>query len=386
MGRAWEASLQACRGPWEARIVCGDADAPDQLAALEWDAVVAHLGSKKGAAALTQARSSFPEAVRIGVVGQRQLRAPHPSFVHQVLADPLDLRELEVALERSCRLRDMLRGERICQTLGEIGELPSAPGVYLQLMERLNRPDASIGEIAEIIEGDVGTSARLLQLVNSVVFRTSHEILTVRTAAGFLGLDVIKNVVLSMEAFQAFQKTPSIPGFSLNELQAHCRLTAAIAGQMRLPADVRNAAIVASLLHDIGKLVLAYKMPGRFARLVARAQAEQKPLHQIEEELWGITHAEVGAYLLGLWGLPLRVTEAIAYHHGPSSVPHQRFDALAAVYVANLLAHEIEGTAQECRWDVPYLEALGVLSQVPGWKAMAREVSAAQEFAAARVH
>jgi putative nucleotidyltransferase with HDIG domain len=324
--------------------------------------------------------------VRIGVVAQRQLRAPHPSFVHQVLADPLDLQELEVALERSCRLRDMLRGERICQTLGEMGELPSAPGVYLQLIERLNRPDASIGEIAEIIEGDVGTSARLLQLVNSVVFRTSHEILTVRTAAGFLGLDVIKNVVLSMEAFQAFQKTPSIPGFSLDELQAHCRLTAAIAGQMQLPADVRNAAIVASLLHDIGKLVLAYKMPGRFARLVGRAQAEQKPLHQIEEELWGITHAEVGAYLLGLWGLPLRVTEAIAYHHGPSSVPHQRFDALAAVYVANVLAHETEGTAQDSIWDLPFLGTIGALPQVPGWKAMAREVSAAQEFAAARVH
>ena len=109
---------------------------------------------------------------------------------------------------------------------------------------------------------------------------------------------------------------------------------------------MRDAAIVAALLHDIGKLVLAYKMPDRFARLLARAQAEEKPLYQVEEELWGITHAEVGAYLLGLWGLPLRVTEAIAYHHAPSAVPHQRFDALAAVYVANLLAHESEGTAR----------------------------------------
>jgi putative nucleotidyltransferase with HDIG domain len=349
---------------------------------MEWDAVVADLASENGTSLLAKAREFFPEAVRIGVVTPRRLRAPHPSFVHQVVSDPLDFKELEVALERSCRLRDLLRGERICQTVGELGELPTAPGVYLQLVKKLNRPETSIGEIAAIIEGDAGTSARLLQLVNSIIFRTSHEIVTVKMAASFLGLDVIKNVVLSMEAFQAFQKIPSVPGFSLDDLQGHCRLTAAIAGQLQLPSEVRDAAIVASLLHDIGKLVIAYKMPDRFARLVSRAQAEQKPLYQIEEELWGITHAEVGAYLLGLWGLPLRVTEAIAYHHAPSAVPHQRFDALAAVYVANLLAHENEETASNHEWDLGFLEGVGATAHLPVWRTMAREMALAQQESA----
>jgi putative nucleotidyltransferase with HDIG domain len=203
--------------------------------------------------------------------------------------------------------------------------------------------------------------------------------LTIRMAASFLGLDVIKNVVLSMETFQAFEKIPAIPGFSLDELQAHCRFTAAIIGQMQLPNDVRDAAIVAALLHDIGKLVIAYKMPDRFARLVARANAEQKPLYRIEEELWGITHAEVGAYLLGLWGLPIRVTEAIAYHHSPSAVPHQRFDALAAVYVANLLAHETEGSATNLEWDLGFLESFGVAGQLPDWRTMVSEMALLQQ-------
>jgi putative nucleotidyltransferase with HDIG domain len=383
-GKAWEASLHSYKDAWEAHIVSDAATAHKKLPEREWDAVVAHLASEGGLSLLTEARESFPEAVRIGVVTSQQLRAPHPSFVHQVVCDPLDLRELEVALERSCRLRDLLRGERICQTVGELGELPSAPGVYLALVEKLNRPETSVGEIAELIEGDVGTSARLLQLVNSIVFRTSREIVTVKMAASFLGLDVIKNVVLSMEAFQAFQKLPPIPGFSLDELQAHCRFTAALAGQLPLSADVRDAAIVAALLHDIGKLVLAYKMPDRFARLLARARTEQKPLYQVEEEQWGITHAEVGAYLLGLWGLPLRVTESIAYHHAPATVPHQRFDALSALYVANLLAHEAEGTSGGRKWDLKFLEGLGVVSQVPAWQTMAREVAGAQQSAGAR--
>jgi putative nucleotidyltransferase with HDIG domain len=376
--KAWECSLQAYKGVWDVRIVSDAAAVLTHLAEAPWDAVVAHLASQNGTSLLVKARESFPEAVRIGVVAPSQLRAPQPSCVHQVVSEPLDMKELEVALERSCRLRDLLHGERICQTVGELGELPSAPGVYLRLVQKLNRPDTSIGEIAEIIEGDVGTSARLLQLVNSVIFRTSREIVTVKMAASLLGLNVIKNVVLSMEAFQAFQKIPKIPGFSWEDLQAHCRITAAIVGQMQLPAEVRDAAIVAALLHDIGKLVLACKMPDRFARLVTRAQAEEKPLHQIEEELWGITHAEVGAYLLGLWGLPLRVTEAIAYHHAPASVPHQRFDALAAVYVANLLAHEQEGAAREREWDRAFLESVGVAPQLAGWKAMARQVASTQ--------
>jgi putative nucleotidyltransferase with HDIG domain len=404
--RAWETAVQSYQGVWESHLVQDAASAQNGLAEGNWDAVVAHLASERGLSLLAQAREAFPEAVRIGVVPFSQLKAPHPSFVHQVVCDPLDLKELEAALERSCRLRDLLRGERICQTVGELGELPSAPGVYLHLMESLNSADSSIGEVAEIIEGDVGASARLLQLVNSVIFRTSREIITVRMAVGFLGLNVIKNVVLSMEALQAFDKIPSVPGFSQDELQSHGRLTAAIAAHMELPGDVRDAAIVAALLHDIGKLVLAYKMPDRFARLLARARAEQKPLYRIEEELWGITHAEIGAYLLGLWGLPLQVTEAIAYHHAPAAVPHQRFDALAALYVANLLAHEAEDAAEGTavgdaaretaaaertaeekapgpEWDMPFLEGLGVRPRLAGWKTMARELAATQESATA---
>ena len=379
--KAWESALYSYKDTWEAHVVLDGAAAHKQLGEMEWDAVVSHLASESGTSLLIKARECFPEAVRIGVVTPGRLRSPHPSFVHQVVAEPLDFKELKVAVERSCRLRDLLRGERICQIVGELGELPSAPSVYLELVEKLNRQETSIGEIAEIIEGDVGTSARLLQLVNSIIFRTTREIVTVKMAASFLGLDVIKNVVLSMEAFQAFQKIPTIPGFSLDELQAHCRLTAAIAGRMQLSNDVRDAAIVGALLHDIGKLVLAYKMPDRFARLVAHAEAEQKPLYQAEEELWGITHAEVGAYLLGLWGLPLRVTEAIAYHHAPSTVPHQRFDGLAALYVANLLAHEHEGDANERAWDLAFLESVGVVGRLPDWKAMAREMALAQQEA-----
>lgn len=374
--QALEATLCGRQEIRQWQVVANLEEAQSRLVEGDWDVLVAELGTETGCAILQRARESFPDVARIGVALRSQLKALHLCLVQQAVSNLSDLQELEVAVERSCRLRDLLRGERICRTLGELGELPQAPGVYLELMKRLDQPDTSVGEIAEIIEGDVGMSAKLLQVVNSIVFRTSREIVTVKMAASFLGLEAVKNLVLSLGAFQAFENLPEVPEFSLPDLQVHSRLTAAIAGQLPLSKDVRDAAIVAALLHDIGKLVLLYKMPYRFVRLLARARAEQRPLHQIEEELWGITHAEVGAYLLGLWGLPVRVTEAIAYHHGPAAVPHRRFDAVAGVYAANLLAHQNDGGAESRGWDMDLLGDLGVTGQLPAWREMAQRTRA----------
>jgi len=359
---------------WDWNIAPNAAAAREQLGKKQWDAVVADLGSEPDLELLSEVCDSYPEVVRIGVSGQSTLKNRRISCVQQTISSLLDLGELDIAVERSCRLRDLLQGERICSVVGKVEELPSAPTVFVKLMETFDQPEACIGDVAGIIEGDAAISAKLLQIVNSCIFRTSQDIATVRMAASFLGLEVVKNLVLSLGVFKAFENLPSVTEFSLDGMQAHSRLTAAIAQRLGLSKEAQDAAVVASLLHDIGKLVLAYKMPNRFARLLASAKSERQPLYQIEEELWGITHAEVGAYLLGLWGLPIQVTEAIAYHHTPSAVPHRGFDAISAVYVANLLAHETDESGERCEWDLPFLKAVGVAAQVPAWREVAKEV------------
>jgi len=380
--QALEAALIPQRDQWEMCFVSGAEPALHQLEMTPLDVIVADLVSESDKSFLARVRESFPEVVRIGLVNQTHSRLRHLSIVHQFLIKPFDLKELEVAVERSCKLRELLQGELICRTLGKLEELPAAPTLYLRLLEKLNQePEVSVDEVAEIVEADAAISAKLLQLVNSAIFRTSREIATVRLAASYLGLNVIKDLVLSTEVFRAFEKSKPIPGFSVEELQIHGRLTAKIAGRMRLPDSTRDAAIVASLLHDIGKLVLAWKMPDRFARLLARASKQNQPLYQIEEELWGITHAEMGAYLLGLWGLPVGVTVAIAYHHSPSRVPHYRFDAIVAVYIANLLAHDHDGSVKDRHTlrDLSLLQNLGVADQLPSWEEIAEEMASSRD-------
>jgi HD-like signal output (HDOD) protein len=91
----------------------------------------------------------------------------------------------------------------------------------------------------------------------------------------------------------------------------------------------------------------------------------------------GVHHEEIGAYLLGLWGLPYAVVEAVAHHHTPSRVPHPHFDIVAAVHVANILAHEQTGDVVDGHprqsLDMPYLETLGVGGFLSGWRTIAAD-------------
>ena len=365
---------------WRMRFVFDAKEAAIELESRDWEIVIADLGSALGREVLTQAKKDFPEVVRIGLVHIVRPRPSDLSLVHQYLSTPFEVKEMEVAVERACQLRELLEGESICRTVGELGELPAAPSVYLKLVERLDYPDVSVDEIADIICNDVGLSAKLLQLVNSAIFRTSREIVTVKVAASYLGLDVIKNLVLSTEIYRGFEKIPKKAGLALEELQEHSRLTAKIAKTLPLSKLGRDAAIVAALLHDVGKLVVAWKLPDRYAKISLIAKKEKRPMYLVEQEMWGITHAEIGAYLLGLWGLPNPITEAVAFHHFPNRVPHLGFDPISAVYIAEKLAHfAARGKpSDEIDWDMDYMESIGVADQIPLWVSMVQPIAAMQ--------
>jgi HD-like signal output (HDOD) protein len=168
----------------------------------------------------------------------------------------------------------------------------------------------------------------------------------------------------------------------LERLERHARLAAHIAARLPVPKHLAEITIVAGMLHDVGKLILAWKLPERFKKLLAKAAAEHCPLYQVEEREYGFSHAEIGAYLLGLWGLPYILVEAVALHHGPNRVPHEYFDAVSAVYIANLLAHELEAPSSEVplengiELNQEELAALGVAEDLAAWRAMAAEIPA----------
>ncbi|MFZ0959870.1 MAG: response regulator [Terriglobia bacterium] len=376
--------LRPQRNEWEMAFAPGGEAALALMEASPFDVIVSdmRMPGMDGATLLCRVRELYPQVVRIVLSGHTELSTALQvvPVAHQFLAKPCDAEMLRVAVERACHLKALLSDESIRRTVTGLGDLPSLPRTYEALMQAVADPDVSIQKIAKIVEQDVGISAKVLQLVNSAFFGITHSMTSIPSAVSYLGINTLKDLVLSVEIFRAFRPERSLPGFSLENLQRHAQLTAHIAARLPVPKHLADIAVVAGMLHDVGKLILAWKLSGHFGKMLVEAHEAHCPVNKVEEGENGFSHAEIGAYLLGLWGLPYTVVEAVALHHGPNRVPHQDFDASSAVYAANLLAHELEESSQGA---VPTynlenyheeLAALGVAEMLPAWRTIAKGV------------
>ena len=294
-------------------------------------------------------------------------------MAHRILAKPCDADELAIVVERSCALQELTRQAEQYRVTAGATTLPSAPGLYLEISRVIADPGTGPDDVAAVIERDIAMSAKVLQLANSAFFGAGRSVNRVRDAVVYLGSDTIKALTLSAEAIGKFAPT-GVPGFSIDQFQRHATLTARIAAGILPKGVAQQDAITAALLHDIGQLVLIADDPLGWRRLVEQSESRGVPLDQIEHDLQGITHATTGGYLLSLWGLPDGVVEAVAHHHDPLAVHGAALDAVAAVHIADALAHEVEledGGLTQSSLDDAYLDQLGIRSRLAQWREFA---------------
>ena len=378
--------LRPLRREWETAFAPGGEAAMALMQAHPFDVIVSdmRMPGMDGAALLTLVREHYPQVVRIVLSGHTEMSTALRAVpvAHQFLAKPCDADTLRVAIERACHLKALLSDDSICRVVGALGDLPTLPRTYELLREALSDPDVSLTKVANIVEQDVGISAKILQLVNSAFFGSAHSVTNIQGAVSFLGINTLNSLVLSVEIFRIFKPQHPLPGFSLEKLQQHSRLTAQIAARLPVPKHLAEISLVAGMLHDVGQLILAWRLPERFEKTLAISLEERRPLYQVEEQEYGFSHAEIGAYLLGLWGLPYGVVEVVALHHNPNRVPHQNFDAISGVYIANLLAHHSESTSGESvpafNWEAHQesLTQLGVQEKLSEWQLMLNDLPA----------
>lgn len=371
--------LRPQRFQWEISFAEGGEAALALLDQSPFDVIVSdmRMPGMDGAALLERVRERHPQVVRIVLSGYTELDAAFRAaqVAHQFLLKPCDADMLRVAIDRACSLQSILTSQALAGMVGALGELPSVPQIYVELTQALANPDSSLESIAGIVEQDVAISAKVLQLVNSAFFGLARNVASVDHAVCYLGVNILQSLVISVEAFRVFTGGDQVEGFSIDEFEEHSQLTAGIARKLGLPKHLAEPAVVASLLHDVGKLVLATRAPARLRAALQASQETQQPLYQAEAGLYGVSHAEIGAYLLGLWGLPTSVTEAVAHHHAPTRVPHQNFDAVAAVHVANTLAHQANPSSLPFEpVNEALLESLGVADRYPAWLEAAQQL------------
>ena len=370
--------LRPQRNEWEMSFAPGGEAALAMLEAESFDVIVSdmRMPGVDGAALLETVREKYPGMLRVILSGYTELEASFRAVpvAHQFLLKPCDPDALRIAIERATSLLQALNSKMLTGLVGSLQDLPSVPRAFAELRNALSDPETSLDRIVKIVEQDVAITAKVLQLVNSAFFGVTREVSDIRTAVSYLGISILQNLVLSLEAFRCFQPNKSIPGFSLEQFHEHSQLAAKIAGAGPGKTKAGGVAVGAALLHDIGKLVIAERAPEHFARAIKGARQEKRPLYAIEEQLIGVSHAEVGAYLLSLWGLPYPLVEAVAHHHHPSRVPHDKLGVVPIVYLSNLLAHEAENggaippelVAEEI--DAEVVAEAGLAMQLEEWR------------------
>jgi HD-like signal output (HDOD) protein/CheY-like chemotaxis protein len=375
--------LHADRNRWDMQFALGGEAALRACEAGRFDVVISdmRMPGMDGATLLGHIRDQYPSTARLILSGYAEVKIATraAAVAYRVLSKPCNGPELQATIERVCTLQDIFCTPEIRRIIGTIGELPSLSKTYEALARAVLDPTVSMVNVADIIEQDVAMSAKVLQIVNSGFFGLAQRVTSLQSAVAFLGMDTIQNLALASDTFKIFIPDPRIPKTFCETMQQSSRRVALIARTLPLDKTVCDVTVMAALLHDVGKLVLASKMPDDFCAALSLMQESGCGQVEAEEQLLGISHAEIGAYLLGLWGINSLVVEAIAHHHRPTRIPHSGFDISAALYVAHLLAHELDVHSSDpqgkelSEYDLARLETLGVLQQFPAFRERALE-------------
>ena len=324
---------------------------------------------------LTKVKKNYPNIVRIAFSGQidsdQKLHSLRP--IHQYINKPVDKKKVVDTINRACSLHDLLSNSELRSLLSRLDSLPSYPFIYQQLVKELESPNASLDKVSKIIAQDVGMSAKMLQFVNSAFFGLPRQITDQKMAVILLGLDIITSLTLTIHVFQQL-KLDDIATFSLDQLWYHCQKVSIYAKTISLTEgsdkNITNGAFTSGLLHDIGKLILIDNLPDQYSEALSISKKERVSIFKAEQEVFGTTHAEIGAYLLGLWGLDESVVEAIAYHHQPDRCQNSSFSPLTAVHVAtnfdrcNAIEKEL-AVIDLC--NKGYLSKIGLRHRLPIW-------------------
>jgi HD-like signal output (HDOD) protein/ActR/RegA family two-component response regulator len=339
--------LHSARNEWSMTFVEGGAQALELMAREPVDVIVTDMRMPvmDGTGLLERVKSLHPRTIRLILSGRSD---PSPvmkaaGVAHQYLSKPCDAETLKATIRRTRALNDLLHSPRLLEVVGRIRSLPTVPAVYQELMRCLRDPEASLISVAKIIAKDMGMSAMMLKLVNSAFFGVPQQTYSVQRAVSLLGVETVLGLVLMHGLFEehADARTAAVDPA---QLQANSELAAAamrcVARLERLDTALADQAYVATLLQEIGTLVLATQLPEQYADVVTRARALAVPLVELETAEFGATHAEVGGYLLGLWGLPSPVVEGVAFHETPSAVPSDTLTTAALVHIGNRLASE----------------------------------------------
>lgn len=372
-------SLRPLRKTWEMRFVDSGKAALEELGERDYDVIISDMRMPEmdGAQLLQQVQKRYPMMVRIILSGHsdHELIMKSVKAAHQYLSKPCEKDTLINAVNRACSLKALMNKKNLQLVISGIDTMPILPSMYSRIMAELRSPDASTASVGDIISKDVGMTAKVLQLVNSSFFGMPRHVANPSEAVVLLGIDVVKTLILSIEVFSEYRKS-TLSILPVSKVYDHCVKTGIIAKKIaqmeKKDKETADNAMIAGLLHDLGRLLLAENFPEDYQEVMDLVAEKQCMVHEGEVEVLGVTHAEIGGFLLSLWGLPDNIVEGVAYHHAPSACIAEGFELCGIVHVANLM--ERHEQIQPGTWetlsglDTKYMKKQGLTRRITLWR------------------
>jgi len=375
--QAMSRSLRDMRNEWNMEFTASGAAALEELSKAPADVIVSdmRMPGMDGWELLADVRKLHPQTVRLVLSGHADARSIMRAVgtAHQYLAKPCECAALKAAISETYMLRRLLSNEPLARLVGRVDTLPSAPRAFQEILACLQRPTASVADAAKIIARDTAMTANVLKLVNSAFFGARQPVTTADRAVAYLGLDTLGALVLGHGIFKN-GVTSGIAGFSLESLWQHSLDVASAARTVaiceKLPHSRADEAFLGGMLHDVGKVVFATRPAATDAPASMEDAAAQMQAH----------HGEVGAYLLGLWGFPNPIVEAVAFHDTPSQAAGGGLCLTTLIHIADRLVHARNARradASACELEPGLLEKLGLSSHWPAWLAELESLNSA---------
>jgi len=331
-----------------------------------------------GAQLLDRVQARHPGVVRLILSGHAELELSMRSATsaHQFLTKPCSSDKIKSVVTRSFELHRRLNSEQLRDVVGKLRTLPTLPSCYSELTRAMADEDVTIQDVADIVARDSAITAKVLQLVSSSFFGIPRTIDSLRDAVGYLGLRNIRALVLQYGIVNEFDPTTAAPGFRIEAHQRHSLEVADLARRMHAGSrTLSEQAFLAGILHDVGELVLATNMPELFERVQRLQSLGRVPAHELERRAIGVSHADVGAYLLGIWGMPDTIVDGALRHHTPSGLPEANdLDVAATVHVADALLDEAARPAGRTRLDAELVARLRLEDRLDEWRRLASEI------------
>lgn len=293
---------------------------------------------------LTKIKKNYPKTIRILLSEDFNEKLSIRTFnlLHQVIKCPIEDKLLKEKLEPLLILKNLIKNDKLISKLNSEDGIPTLPEIYFKLEKELFSPEVSIHKVVNLISKDISLTTKIFQLVNSAYYGIPAKITDFYQAVNILGLNVIKSIVIYTKVFAHLEKKGELKEI-IEAIWNHSILVSSISQKIIFyftgNRDLAEQAYIAGILHDIGKIILINIEPNYIKELkISRNNAFSDD--DLEKSFYGVSHTEIGAYALALWGFPRSIVDAALLHHSSTIV--NDFSVSNIIQISHKLAN-IEG-------------------------------------------